>query len=929
MTALQLRDRVVEVTVIRDRLAEMANGNGGVLLVEGPPGIGKTRLLVEASRVAMQDGVLVASGGADELAELTPLRWLLDAFRSTDPPIVGSDVIPRVSVEGDQRLVVLEHLRESLEDVARHRAVLIALDDLQWADAASLLAVRVLTRQLAGYPILWMLARRPHPAPQALLRTIDQLLSDGAVPLQVRPLPDEAVIQMVHDLLGAHPDSSVRDAAKQAAGNPFYVSELMRSLRVGGTIMVQAGTAQLVDQRMPAEFHTAIAAQLVSLSPVARELLDVAAVAGRQFVLTDVATVLSRSAATLVAPLRELIESEILIELDGDLVFRHDLLREAVYQRLPASLREALHREVASALLARGVSPVDAAVHLSLGARPGDRHTAFLLADAAQQIAMTAPASAAEVLQRALVLLPKDDPERTRLVTQTITLLGFAGRPHEAEAVAGEEMARVRNDDVAIVIALGHALQLSGRYRSVQRLSRQVLEVAQQPDETRAFALNLAAASSLFLGDWAGCVQCASAIIALRASDDLTYFRANAYGLLGLSGLMQGDLGEAERLARQGCELAEAGLAAGRRGQPRIPHAVTLGALDRVAEARTVLEAGRREANELGLRWALPHYDETEAMLLLAEGQLDDAAALAEALLDNAAALDIETPIPHLHGLLAQVALRRSDLASARAQVSLLEVHAEEADVIAAVQRHHASGRLAFAEGDAHRAVELLAPLYEPGQRYTLVWTSDVPLGPELVRIALAGDRADFAHEMLISLDDLSARNADVPSVVAAARHARGLVDQDAARLQLAVDDYRRSPRRLALATALTDLGLVLATTNERTRGIETLRASLDLYRRCGASLDVDRVQGHLRRLGIRTHKPLAARPVTGWASLTPAERRVGELAASGLTNREIADRLRVSAHTVNTHLDHVFAKLSIRSRVELARISTVSTGGT
>ena len=164
--------------------------------------------------------------------------------------------------------------------------------------------------------------------------------------------------------------------------------------------------------------------------------------------------------------------------------------------------------------------------------------------------------------------------------------------------------------------------------------------------------------------------------------------------------------------------------------------------------------------------------------------------------------------------------------------------------------------------------------------------------------------------------------NPDVPSCAAAAAHARGIWSDSTEDLGRAVALYRGGPRPLAHASALEDLGRVLAQHGDNASAIAALDEALTIATRVGANWDAARVRGRLRRLGVRRRTIKSARPKTGWEALTEAEAVVANLAAHGCTNREIADKLFISPHTVHSHVRHVFEKLGINSRVHLTRLA-------
>jgi DNA-binding CsgD family transcriptional regulator len=245
--------------------------------------------------------------------------------------------------------------------------------------------------------------------------------------------------------------------------------------------------------------------------------------------------------------------------------------------------------------------------------------------------------------------------------------------------------------------------------------------------------------------------------------------------------------------------------------------------------------------------------------------------------------------------------------------------------------RRHAAWLLslqATADGDPQQAHQWLCAMGEPERRRVLerIWM-DMADEPRMVRIALAvGDR-ELAEGAVADASRRAELCPDVPSLAAIAVHARGLLDDSIDELSAAVSLFERSPRTLAIAAAWEDLGLAHQRQGTSDAAIEALTQALVRFARAGATQDAARLRSSLRALGIRRRVTTAEKPLTGWAAMTKSELAVAELVADGLTNREIAERLFVSPHTVNTHLRHVFAKLQVNSRVDLTRLATERSG--
>jgi DNA-binding CsgD family transcriptional regulator len=240
--------------------------------------------------------------------------------------------------------------------------------------------------------------------------------------------------------------------------------------------------------------------------------------------------------------------------------------------------------------------------------------------------------------------------------------------------------------------------------------------------------------------------------------------------------------------------------------------------------------------------------------------------------------------------------------------------------------RHHAMwylALLALSQGDSMQAHGWLCSS-GPEERLSMfpLYPHEVTHDAERVRIAAAVGDEELAEHGISVAERRASLNPDVPSCAAAAAHARGIWNESAADLDRAASLYRGGPRPLAYASALEDLGRVLAQHGDNASAIAAFDEALTIATRAGASWDVTRLRTRLRRLGVRRRPARTGRPKTGWEALTEAESAVANLAAHGCTNREIADKLFISPHTVNTHIRHVFDKLGVNSRVHLTRLA-------
>jgi len=243
MSLLPLRGRASELARVSALLDSCADGAGEVLVIEGAAGIGKSRLLAQAQLLARAAGFTVASDDADELDQVTPWRPLLRAFGSSEPPVLDRSALGSLRGLLDQRLAVVEAMQAALEAAAARGPLLIVLDDVQWADPPTLLALGLLPPALFSYPVGWLLARRPWPASAQLSALLTRLDGAGATRLRLGPLSAEEAAELAADLSSAWPglgNPALPDLVAAAEGNPLYLAEL---LKAGPAVTPGAGQA--------------------------------------------------------------------------------------------------------------------------------------------------------------------------------------------------------------------------------------------------------------------------------------------------------------------------------------------------------------------------------------------------------------------------------------------------------------------------------------------------------------------------------------------------------------------------------------------------------------------------------------------------------------------------------------------------------------
>ncbi|TDW21346.1 helix-turn-helix transcriptional regulator [Kribbella kalugense] len=339
-SAGRLRGRVGELKSVLDLLGTAAAGHSAILLVDGAPGIGKTRLLAAAEDQATHDGFSLARAHAEELPRPPPLA----------PLFAGLDLAPSGVAQASQghMLACLEKLAVHTEKLAARGPVCITLDDAQWADSTTIAALRALPVWLAEYPIGWVLVRRTAGEDPPIDWLFGEWEHLGASRIALGPLADDAVTDVIADVLSARPDGDLLAMAHGAAGNPLLIRALLDGLRAEGGVAVAGGRAQLLSGRPPTQVCEVVHDWVMRLSPTARHLLDVAASLDRSFAVDDLRDLLGWPDEQLRQPLHEIIAADLLIPVAKDvLAFHHDLVRQSVADRVPAAMRFALHRQVA------------------------------------------------------------------------------------------------------------------------------------------------------------------------------------------------------------------------------------------------------------------------------------------------------------------------------------------------------------------------------------------------------------------------------------------------------------------------------------------------------------------------------------------------------------------------------------------------------
>jgi ATP/maltotriose-dependent transcriptional regulator MalT len=946
-----------ELRALEQVLAAVDQGRRAAIEVLGEAGIGKSRLLAELAARAEARRWLVLSGSASELERDVPFSVLVDALdeyvRGLDPGRFSgltedmrtelAHVLPSLSALPSAGAMALQHeryrshraVRALLEHLAQTRPLVLVLDDLHWADSASIELLAALLRRPPAAEVLLALALRPRPLSEQLSAALERAHRAGTL---TRVELDALTAVEARELLGETVDvADANTLYEESGGNPFYLEQLARSLhRAGGTTSGSAISLSGV----PSGVAASLSEELALVSDMGRRVLEGAAVAGDPFEPELAAAAAATSEIEAMDAVDELLEVDLVrsTEVPRRFRFRHPLVRRAVYEATPAGWRLGAHERCAAALAERGAAAAARAHHVERSAREGDLEAVALLREAGEAAARLAPASAARWFGDALRLLPESTPagERIELLVAQASALTATGHYAESHQALLDALALVPEDAHVLHARVTHACVAVETDLGLhdQARTRLANALARLPDEGSREAVALMielAMNSFWRGEWEAMPEAAErAVTAARPTGDRP-LTASALAALALADSMTGAAERAEADRLEAAALVDS-LSDGELAR-RIDAAAWLAGaefyFDRHAEAEMHAARALAVARATGQGELVLVLTQLLSAVLGTRGKLAEAAELRDAgaeaarLLDNTKAL-----VWNLSG--------RSSLALAVGDVGLALATAQEAvdlsrDIETGHQSAGAAMRLAtvlLETGQPEHAAELLVGS-AGGEELTLIPGSGRAHTLELLtRCWLALDRRQEAERAAAAADAWASR-VQLPL-------ARAWADRAAAALELhAGDPASAAERALAAAAAADEVGAPIEAALSRTLAGKALaqagqgeRATAELGHAaaeldaCGALRYRDQAESELRKLGHRIQRRTrrGRSDGVGLESLTERELQVARLVLDSKTNPEIAAELFLSKKTVETHLRNIFRKLDVSSRMELAR---------
>jgi DNA-binding CsgD family transcriptional regulator len=809
---------------------------------------------------------------------------------------------------------VLNGLFWMLARLAVRAPILLALDDVHWADEGSLSLLSFVVPRVESVPLLVVATARPRTEERADTQIAALAGEPGVTVLRPRALAEQAVRVLLGEGLGGDPDRDFTLACLAASGgNPFLLMELIGALREQGLEPTwrNAGRVAAVS---PENVSRSVTARLAKLGEPAIALARAVAVLGEGPSLrlaAELAGLEEPAAASGAAALSR----AGLFSRDAAVAFAHPLLRTAVESELAVAERDRLHVSAAGLLAAQGASVERIALHL-VETEPRGEEDAFLALAQAGRSALRrgAPETAVRLLRRALAE-PPPDGQRHELLFNLGSAESELGIPqaHEhllAVVEATEGLAGMKALALQYLAWVGGPPR-PGAQRDLLPLYEQMIAEVTPQDRELALGLEAARLGVLFLdpqlstefsihadrfGDLRGDTAAECAVLAWVARKSL---------MTGGPAPVTAEL--AERAARHPDLTAP--------GAPWFLHMVfSLVSSERLQTAERVVSSALEHAGERGSASGFASSSTLRALVRHVAGDLRGCEADARAALESgglAGFYPFQPLIPLCESLADQgkVADSASLLAERGVDGGLPQARPYTALMIARGRLRAAAGDMAGASRDLGEALDRLEQAGSAG-----VVGIEGRLEAALVLHALG--QTDVARTLSEEALELATAWQGKRALGGALRVA-GLLrggEKGLTMLREAVSALHDSPARLWHAKALVDLGAALRRANRRRECREPLREGIELADACGAIPLAERARRELQASGGRVPPRTGGR----YDELTPSELRIAELAAGGLSNPEIAQRLFVTIKTVEMHLSNAYRKLDIRSRHQL-----------
>jgi DNA-binding CsgD family transcriptional regulator len=933
----RLLERERELALAREQLSQLVAGRGQLLVVEAAAGLGKTALLGEIGRQAAAMGVQVLSARGSALERdfaFGIVRQWLDQVR-----LQGAGNLERVlsgparavtglidpghgtgaAIEGDA-FAVLHGLYWALANLCAEQPVLLVLDDVHWADAASLRFAAFMQPRVPELALMLTVGTRPSEAGRHSDLILELSADPAALVLRPQPLSVQSVAGLAARDLGTVVAPEFAAACHAAtAGNPFYLQTLFSEL-LGRQIRPEAANSSLVHGIGPRNVSRAVLLQLAHLPRGTAALAQALAVLGDEADQEVLAGVASIDKSVVAAGLDALRQASVLVPGELRPRFVHPIVRAAVYEDMGVSQRAEAHAHAAAVLYRHGATVEAIAGQLLRAPASGVPWAVETLGTAGgQALARGAPEAAITYFQRALA-----EPLAPAVQAEMLARLGGAEAQLMApSAVEHLQAALETGSDIRWQVRTARALARTLGFRSRVPEAIAVLERAAEELDGLDPELSLALINEvIYYGrvDREGrrltrdratrlCQEFAGGDRANTPAERLAFLNAAAEITMRGDSAAKG-AGLAEEALRDAVLIAEETVAS-----PIPPAAVlTLVYCDHLDRALAVVDDAIAQSVRSGSILGFAHYSLLRAEVNLGLGALEEAEADARASLGS---VRVPGVVAQQVGVLLRILVERGQLAGAQRALEQHRLEGELRDAFHVKELLERRGRLRLVQG---RYQEALDDLLEAGERQlsfdmpnpaTLAWRSQAAMA--LHHLGRDGEARNLALEEVRLARRFGARRAVGTALIAA-----GLVqsEQTDELLAEAVAVLDGSAARVELSRALIVRGGWLRRRGKRVAARPLLLRGLELARECGAEPLIAQASDQLASAGARPRSELR----TGRAALTPTELRVARLAAEGLSNPEIAQAQFVTLKTVETQLGSCYRKLGIGSRRELER---------
>jgi DNA-binding CsgD family transcriptional regulator len=919
-----LLDRAAELGVIEAALRSARSGAGSALLVEGVAGIGKTRLLTHACQSAARAGMTVLAARAAEFEGgyawgivrqlFEPVLEARDGRQiAGDAAALAAPALGHGTPGGEEdTFSILHGLYWLTATIAQRAPLLLAVDDLHWADQPSLRFMAHLARRLEGLPVLLVLTvREPRSGTDQGKALTASLAADASVTvLCPSALGAAACANLVRDTLGGEPSPEFQQACREVTGgNPLLLRALLASLATDGFRGTSAEVPHL-RRLTPDSVSRSVLLQLGRMGAGALAAARAVAVLGTAATAARAGRLAGLDADSCAQAIAALM-AERLIDGDRALRFVHPLVRSAVYHDLAPPIRQRWHERAARMLDADGAPQEEVTVHLLEAGTTGDAWVVDRLRQAAADArGRGAPDVARLCLQRALA-----EPPSAQARPDVLLELGVVEALQEPAAAVGHLTealnAAGRSRRGTIALALSEALALCGRFAdAVGVLDTMIAELG---DERSGLAASLQAAL-LNTARWDLGTRPVTRPLLHRlqervaAGDELD---AQLHANLAIEFAAAGaDRERAVQHAREAIRATPRLISASSTALPETVSVLLFA--DLADEARQGAQTWLRLAQDRG--WPLSSAVAASAASLVALycGEVSEAAAYGQHAMEGTGDVWISTIAA---AFLVPALIARGEIAEARAVLAARNLTGELGPTWPYVVVRHARGCLHAAAGEQAAAAADLLKAGELAERWAIhnpammAWRSDAALS-----LSALGD-SQAAARLCADEVELARRWGGGRALGIALRAAGVVAGGNIELLTEAVNVLRASPAALELARALTDLGSAHRRAGARTHARELLREGLDIAHALGGVALAGRARRELVIAGGRPRRD----GLRGRDGLTPSQLRVAQMAATGQTNRQIAQALFVTLRTVENHLTSTYSKLGISSRPELA----------